>query len=103
MWFLENIRARQLLPVRGHRVIATQDLACGGHVMHIERSCFACALRSLGKAPVFTAVALLSFAMLPSHGASYPADVMPRMIVMAFGMALVMAPATESVLSMPCT
>ncbi len=54
--------------------------------------------RVVGTGLFLTSVALLSFAMLPSHGASYPGQVMPRMIIMAFGMALVMAPATESIM-----
>jgi Na+/melibiose symporter-like transporter len=42
--------------------------------------------------------ALASFAMLPSYDVSYPGDVMWRLIVMAAGMGLVMAPATESIM-----
>jgi EmrB/QacA subfamily drug resistance transporter len=44
------------------------------------------------------AVGLLSFAGLPAQNVSYPRDVMWRLIVMAFGMAMVMAPATESIM-----
>jgi EmrB/QacA subfamily drug resistance transporter len=45
-----------------------------------------------------TAVALLSFALLPAHDISYPGHVVWRMMIMACGMALVMAPATESIM-----
>jgi EmrB/QacA subfamily drug resistance transporter len=43
-------------------------------------------------------VGLASFASLPSHGVSYWGDVAWRMIIMAFGMGLTMAPATESIM-----
>ena len=45
-----------------------------------------------------TGLALASFSMLPSHNISYPGDVMWRMVIMATGMGLVMAPATESIM-----
>jgi MFS transporter, DHA2 family, multidrug resistance protein len=45
-----------------------------------------------------SSVALLSFATVPSQNISYPADIMWRIIVMATGMGLVMAPATESIM-----
>jgi len=45
-----------------------------------------------------TTFALASYATLPATGISYPADVMWRMMVMAGGMGLVMAPATESIM-----
>jgi EmrB/QacA subfamily drug resistance transporter len=43
-------------------------------------------------------IGLASFAFLPSQGASYWGDVAWRMIIMAFGMGLTMAPATESIM-----
>ena len=43
-------------------------------------------------------VGLASFASLPSSGVSYWGDVAWRMFVMAFGMGLTMAPATESIM-----
>jgi EmrB/QacA subfamily drug resistance transporter len=45
-----------------------------------------------------TAVGLASFATLPATGISYWGDVAWRMIVMAIGMGLTMAPATESIM-----
>ena len=45
-----------------------------------------------------TGLALASFSMLPSHNISYPGDVMWRLVIMATGMGLVMAPATESIM-----
>jgi EmrB/QacA subfamily drug resistance transporter len=41
---------------------------------------------------------LLLFASLPGVGASYPGDVLWRMVVLATGMGLTMAPATESIM-----
>ncbi len=46
----------------------------------------------------FATVALLSFATLPASNISYLTDVLPRMVIMAIGMGLVMAPATESIM-----
>ena len=46
----------------------------------------------------FASVALLSFATLPAENISYPRDVLWRMVIMAAGMGLVMAPATESIM-----
>jgi EmrB/QacA subfamily drug resistance transporter len=43
-------------------------------------------------------IGLASFATLPSSGVSYWGDVAWRMFVMAFGMGLTMAPATESIM-----
>jgi EmrB/QacA subfamily drug resistance transporter len=43
-----------------------------------------------------TSLALMT--TLPTHDVSYPADVVWRIILMAVGMALVMAPATESIM-----
>jgi EmrB/QacA subfamily drug resistance transporter len=45
-----------------------------------------------------TSAALASFATLPASNASYPGDVVWKMMIMATGMALVMAPATESIM-----
>lgn len=45
-----------------------------------------------------TSMALASFATLPSSNVSYPGDVVWKMMIMATGMALVMAPATESIM-----
>jgi EmrB/QacA subfamily drug resistance transporter len=45
-----------------------------------------------------TAFALGSYVALPAEGASYPGDVLWRMMIMAAGMALVMAPSTESIM-----
>jgi EmrB/QacA subfamily drug resistance transporter len=45
-----------------------------------------------------TALSLFSYSMLPAENVSYPGDVMWRMIIMACGMALVMAPSTESIM-----
>ncbi|HWS44606.1 MAG TPA: MFS transporter, partial [Acidimicrobiia bacterium] len=47
---------------------------------------------------LLTSLALFSFAFVPSEHISYPADVLWRTVLMAFGMALVMAPATESIM-----
>jgi EmrB/QacA subfamily drug resistance transporter len=44
------------------------------------------------------ALALASYSMLPATGASYPAHVLWRMVIMATGMGLVMAPSTESIM-----
>jgi MFS family permease len=46
----------------------------------------------------FATVALLSFSTLPASNIDYLTDVLPRMILMAIGMGLVMAPATESIM-----
>jgi Na+/melibiose symporter-like transporter len=46
----------------------------------------------------FATVALLSFSTLPATDISYLTDVLPRMLIMAVGMGLVMAPATESIM-----
>jgi Na+/melibiose symporter-like transporter len=43
-------------------------------------------------------LALTLMAGLPAHNISYPGDVLWRIILMAVGMALVMAPATESIM-----
>jgi EmrB/QacA subfamily drug resistance transporter len=43
-------------------------------------------------------LALASYAMLPSSGASYWGDIAWRMVIMACGMGLTMAPATESIM-----
>ena len=42
--------------------------------------------------------ALFSFSVVPAQHISYPADVLWRLIVLAVGMGLVMAPATESIM-----
>jgi EmrB/QacA subfamily drug resistance transporter len=47
---------------------------------------------------LLASVSLASFAMLPAHNISYPGDVFWRMVIMAAGMGLVMAPATESIM-----
>ncbi len=44
------------------------------------------------------AISLLSMSTLPAHGASYPGLVLWRLMIMAVGMGLVMAPATESIM-----
>lgn len=44
------------------------------------------------------ALALLCFSTLPGSDASYPRDVVWRMVLMALGMGLTMAPATESIM-----
>jgi EmrB/QacA subfamily drug resistance transporter len=44
------------------------------------------------------AVALALFTTLPGEGASYPGDVLWRMMLLATGMGLTMAPATESIM-----
>jgi EmrB/QacA subfamily drug resistance transporter len=46
----------------------------------------------------FATVALLLFSTLPATNISYVTDVLPRMIIIAIGMGLVMAPATESIM-----
>ena len=46
----------------------------------------------------FATVALLLFATLPATNISYVTDVLPRMVLIAIGMGLVMAPATESIM-----
>jgi EmrB/QacA subfamily drug resistance transporter len=46
----------------------------------------------------FATVALLLFATLPATNISYVQDVLPRMVIIAIGMGLVMAPATESIM-----
>jgi EmrB/QacA subfamily drug resistance transporter len=43
-------------------------------------------------------LSLLSFASLPAHNPSYGGDVVWRLMLLAVGMALVMAPATESIM-----
>ncbi len=46
----------------------------------------------------FATLALLLFSTLPATDISYVTDVLPRMVIMAIGMGLVMAPATESIM-----
>jgi EmrB/QacA subfamily drug resistance transporter len=46
----------------------------------------------------FATVALLLFSTLPASDIGYVTDVLPRMVIMAIGMGLVMAPATESIM-----
>ena len=43
-------------------------------------------------------LALFSFSVVPAQHISYPSDILWRLIVMAVGMGLVMAPATESIM-----
>jgi EmrB/QacA subfamily drug resistance transporter len=52
----------------------------------------------VGGGLLLTSLALASFATLPSTNVSYPGDVVWKMVIMACGMALVMAPATESIM-----
>jgi MFS transporter, DHA2 family, multidrug resistance protein len=52
----------------------------------------------VGGGLLITSLALLSFATLPSQHISYPALVLWREIALSFGMGLVMAPATESIM-----
>jgi len=52
----------------------------------------------VGSGLFLTAMALFSFAFVPAQHISYPGDVLWREVLMAFGMALVMAPATESIM-----
>jgi len=52
----------------------------------------------VGTGMSFVTVALLLFAALPASNISYVTDVLPRMIIIAIGMGLVMAPATESIM-----
>jgi EmrB/QacA subfamily drug resistance transporter len=56
------------------------------------------AKRTVGAGLTLASLGLLSFAMLPSHDISYPGDVAWRMVIMALGMGLTMAPATESIM-----
>src|SRR5262249_33493286 len=46
----------------------------------------------------FATVALVLFSTLPATNISYVQDVLPRMVLIAIGMGLVMAPATESIM-----
>jgi hypothetical protein len=46
----------------------------------------------------FATIALLLFATLPANNISYATDVLPKMLLIATGMGLVMAPATESIM-----
>jgi len=52
----------------------------------------------VGSGLFITSMALFSFAFVPAQHISYPADILWREVLMAFGMALVMAPATESIM-----
>jgi MFS family permease len=47
---------------------------------------------------LIASLSLFSFAFVPAQHISYPGDVLWRLIVMAVGMGLVMAPATESIM-----
>lgn len=52
----------------------------------------------VGGGLLLTSLALASYATLPATNISYPGDVLWKMMIMATGMALVMAPATESIM-----
>jgi EmrB/QacA subfamily drug resistance transporter len=52
----------------------------------------------VGGGLLITSIALATFAFLPSQHISYPGSVLWREIVLALGMGLVMAPATESIM-----
>ncbi len=45
-----------------------------------------------------TGIALATFTGLPAQDISYPSDVLWRLVLMALGMGLTMAPATESIM-----
>jgi len=52
----------------------------------------------VGTGMLFASVALLLFSTLPATDISYLTDLLPRMVLIAIGMGLVMAPATESIM-----
>jgi EmrB/QacA subfamily drug resistance transporter len=52
----------------------------------------------VGTGLLFATVALVLFSTLPATNISYVTDVLPRMVLIAIGMGLVMAPATESIM-----
>jgi Na+/melibiose symporter-like transporter len=52
----------------------------------------------VGTGMLFATVALLLFSTLPANNISYVTDLLPRMVLIAIGMGLVMAPATESIM-----
>ncbi len=54
--------------------------------------------RVVGAGLSFATVSLLLISTLPSTNISYVTDVLPRLVLMAIGMGLVMAPATESIM-----
>ena len=54
--------------------------------------------RVVGAGLTFATISLVLISTLPSTNISYLTDVLPRLALMAVGMGLVMAPATESIM-----